>query len=300
MVMPVVDNWSKFETSLPRSHTASPASSLSSVSSGFWVSSTQSSESSVDEHSNVDYPVLAENSGRHTSSRRRSRPLPTPPRTHSRTDSLRCRSLRPLPTPPSSRAQSPVPMRRTALFSRPLPNPEQYISAPITANAEGYFKDASLVPNDYTRCQSLAAQRPKVPILSIITIGNTNSSLGNDFVQSPATSFISPMVFNTNPIWSTPRERVSKALFELGYREAPSSLRDENSDYVVFIEDESPPSSDDELWSFVNDENRHVDSFRGSLQRPGNRYSRKWVKEKKGKRWTENNIDEILQALRRL
>ncbi|KAK7019827.1 hypothetical protein R3P38DRAFT_1224005 [Favolaschia claudopus] len=227
------------------------------------------------------------------------------------------RKIRPLPIPPSPQSAPPMPRRQTSTASlRPLP------CVPETTGVSFSVTPASPLPPPTPVVQSSRHLSPPPPIFapshrfaSISLRLDTSPDALKRVVDPPLSS---PPPTPAMPEPPTPttarRKRMSKLRRHLGESVQLELLPDPGNmaekenlhSQTIFAvkklldlgeddtDDESSTDDEDDRYSLVfsHGHTHHVV--------PVKRYSRKWVRERGGDRWVEENYSNILRELRAL
>lgn len=228
--------------------------------------------------------------------RRKSRPLPKVPRqtaTESNNPPSRQKKSRPLPIPPIMAAPWGVYIAPTR---RPLPNPN--VRAPQRPSRESLLPPPCYVESP--------APQDSAPSIEMGPLPSPTLSVPRYFVGSSEPAPV-PGVGNSGPVSITLdiQTRLEEAencqtrrLSELAFvgviatqdeEEAPPLQTQE----CIMVIEQSPPDSP---FVFVDSPSSPRDPLPPQLKR----YSQKWIREERGKRWVVTNYQDILQALRKL
>lgn len=223
--------------------------------------------------------------------RKQSRPLPKIPL--DTTGGTRPTSrIRPLPTPPTSATRtSPTPFISV-------------LSYPHIPEVVPPRKDSLQVSTSHAESRSLFNFPPS---LELTPLPSPTLSLPLNFDTSPAQSprddpppILGPIIGDIQAHSEKSEAKLAQRLSELGFVEVvitpdeTETLSLPTQECVVRLE--QPPITVPAIFcnSSSKPETLKASPFRFR------RYSRKWIREKKGKRWVETNYQEVLRALREL
>ncbi|KAI0074671.1 hypothetical protein K474DRAFT_1665103 [Panus rudis PR-1116 ss-1] len=228
------------------------------------------------------------------------RPLPKTPRPvlNSASPLPNSNPPRPLPAPPIT--PSPSTSTRTCISPRPLPTP--LANPPSPDGTPRRPKHSSERESNVERTPRNNASHASPPKLKLM-LGIPASVESDHFVESPLEP-LSPIVFAKRRHRDTEEDDLTKRLATLGFQEASAasaqvSTKSSTHDFLFLLQDaecdsaiEAPP----EIIDLTN--NLHLNPAAPPART--RRYSRLWVREKKGKRYVEEDENDILRELRKL
>ncbi|KAH8092513.1 hypothetical protein BXZ70DRAFT_951207 [Cristinia sonorae] len=194
------------------------------------------------------------------------------------TSSSSSSSRRPLPRVPSTASLS---------SKRPLPSVPDSLSGRVRPLPLPLQPHRSDLPPQPKRSDSLLAATTHsiAPKLNLIFDfkSSSKSTPAVDFALDTPLNPLSPITFDVEESRTRidREDKLALRLSAFGFVEVPESSAQRDDEDVVILEEEFPPT------------------FK-SKGPPSKRYSRRWVREKKGKRWVEDDYLTVLDSLRKL